>query len=115
VRTIGGWLWTAATVAIRFLLAFSPFASAHDPQRALGLDHRDALAVDRADEYLPIGRLDRLAYASGVEAVEVDRCLPDELLGGALGNRCPGDLANQRDRLVNGPQMTVLISRRWHS
>src|SRR5450631_4227697 len=25
VRWIGGWLWTAATVAIFFLLAFSPF------------------------------------------------------------------------------------------
>lgn len=47
VRTIGGWLWTAATVAIRFWLAFSPLP-AHDPQCSLGLDHRDALAVDRA-------------------------------------------------------------------
>ncbi len=38
-----------------FLVGLLALASAHDPQRALGLDHRDALAVDRADEYLPSG------------------------------------------------------------
>jgi hypothetical protein len=63
------------------LVGLLALASAHDPQCSLGLDHRDALAVDRADEDLPVGRLDRLRGVSGVEAVEVDRAIADDLLG----------------------------------
>lgn len=64
-----------------FLVGLLALASAHDPQRALGLDHRDALAVDRADEDLAVARFDRLARPNGVEALEIGCCVADDLLG----------------------------------
>ena len=63
------------------LVGLLALAAAHDALRAVGLDHRDPLAVDRADEDLPVRRRDRLLCAGGVEALEVDRGFLDELLG----------------------------------
>jgi hypothetical protein len=60
------------------LLALAP---AHDTLGTVGFDHRDALAVDRADEDLPVGRSDRGGGTPGVEALEVDGGFLDELLG----------------------------------
>lgn len=76
---------TAATVAIRFLLAFSPFPR-RTTRSARGLDHRDAFAVDRADQDLASLRLDLGCGALRVEVLEVDSRLAYQLLGCALGN-----------------------------
>jgi len=77
VRTIGGWLWTAATVAIRFWLAFSPL-----PLRT----------TRSARSGLTIGmRLQSIAPSRTICSAE------------RFGTVAPGDLGHQRDRLVKRP------------
>ena len=85
------------------LVGLLALGSADDPLRAVGLDHRDAFAVDRGDEDFACSRLDRICRAGGVEALEVHGGLLHELLGRALGHGRAGDLGDQRDRLVKRP------------
>ncbi len=85
------------------LVGLLALATPDHAQRAFGLDHRDALAIDRADEDLAAARFHRGLGALGVERVEVNGGLAHELLGRALGHAHPGHLADQRDRLVKRP------------
>ncbi len=56
LRTCGGWLNTVPTEAIRFLLAYSPFAQPHASGDPLRLDHGDPLAVDGTDQDVARGQ-----------------------------------------------------------
>ncbi len=95
------------------LVGLLALAAPHDPLGRLWLDHRYALAVDRADEDLARRGLNVGRGAGGVEGVEVDRGVAHDLLGRALGHRRAGHLAHEADRLVkrpadNGPHQPLL-------
>lgn len=67
-----------------------------------GLDHGDALAVDRTyqDEFLRLGVA--ALGALGVERVEVDAGVDDELFGAALGDHHAGGVGEQGHGGVEG-------------
>lgn len=89
MRTIGGWLWTAATVAIRFWLAFSPL-----PLRT----------TRSARSGLTIGmRLQSIAPSRTICSAE------------RFGTVAPVISATSVIASSNGPHTTALMSRRWHS
>ena len=100
VRTIGGWLWTAATVAIFFLFAFSPLVRLTTLCAPPGLTIGMPLQSIAPTEDLTVGRADLFGGSSGVEHVEVHGGVLDELFGRALRDRRAGDLRGQRDRFV---------------
>jgi hypothetical protein len=98
------------------LVGVLALASAHDPQCSLGLDDRDALAVDRADEDLPVGRLDRLRGASGIESCRSrSRHRGRSARLSASGRSRRVISATSVIASSNGPHTTALMSRRWHS
>jgi len=93
VRTIGGWLLDGGDSRHLLLVGLLALGSADDPLRAVGLDHRDAFAVDRGGEDFAHSRLDRVCRAGGVEALEVNSGLLHDLLGRALGHGRAGYLS----------------------
>ncbi len=97
------------------LVGLLALASAHDPQRAFGLDHRDALAVDRADEDLAGGCCDRGAGAGGVELSKSTAASRTICSAERLGTVVPVISQTSAIASSKGPQTTARTSRRWHS
>src|SRR5450755_3449143 len=100
VRWIGGWRWTAATVAIFFLLAFSLFVRRATLIAPSGLTIGMPLQSIAPTRISPSAGPIAACATPGVERVEVHGGVVDELLGGALRDRRAGDLTDERDRFV---------------
>ncbi|MGO9974802.1 MAG: hypothetical protein ACLP01_18755 [Solirubrobacteraceae bacterium] len=80
MRTTGGWLWTAATVAIRFLLAYSPLPLRTTRSARSGLTIGMPLQSIAPTRISPsCGSI--ASPVRGVEALEIGCCVADSLLG----------------------------------
>jgi hypothetical protein len=97
------------------LVGLLAVAAAHDALRAVGLDHRDPLAVDRADEDLPsagaIASCARAAEKLSKSTAASGTSCSAERFGTVVAVISPPSVIASS----NGPQMTARISRRWHS